>query len=76
MSQDIGQDEHQEPQEELDANHSNSVPIINDKEIEAIFVGGVPAEADEGILQLSTSLSTKQLPEIRGNQVCQDYKQH
>lgn len=25
----------------------NSVPIISDKEIEAIFVGGVPVEADE-----------------------------
>jgi hypothetical protein len=24
-----------------------SVPIISDKEIEAIFVGGVPVEADE-----------------------------
>ncbi len=32
---------------DLDEAQKNSVPIISDKEIEAIFVGGVPAEADE-----------------------------
>ena len=26
----------------------NSVPIVSDKEIDAVFVGGVPVEADEG----------------------------
>jgi uracil-DNA glycosylase len=34
-------------EEDLEEAHKNSVPIISDKEIEAIFVGGVPGEADE-----------------------------
>lgn len=49
MSEDI-ETNHREPeptQEETEVTKS-SVPIISDKEIEAIFVGGVPVEADEG----------------------------
>lgn len=34
-------------QEDSEDNTKNPVPIISDSEIDAIFVGGVPAEADE-----------------------------
>lgn len=48
MSEDIENTEGQMGfQDDNDENGANSVPIISDKEIEAIFVGGVPAEADE-----------------------------
>jgi hypothetical protein len=48
MSEDIETDprEEQPAQEEIEMTKT-SVPIISDKEIEAIFVGGVPLEADE-----------------------------
>lgn len=54
MSEDIETDprEEQLAQEEIEVT-KNSVPIISDKEIEAIFVGGVPLEADESYLQQS-----------------------
>jgi len=53
MSDDIEQSggEQREEQEEQGINTKNSVPIVSDKEIEAIFVGGVPAEADEPYLE-------------------------
>lgn len=44
-----------------DNNAKNSVPIISDKEIEAIFVGGVPAEADESSLDLIQATSSSAL---------------
>lgn len=50
MSEDIEPEEQHEQQEEQDLK-SSSVPIISDKEIEAIFVGGVPADADDVYLQ-------------------------
>jgi hypothetical protein len=55
MSDDI---EHSGAEQRLEddgsqGNAKNSVPIISDKEIEAIFVGGVPAEADERNLGLT-----------------------
>jgi hypothetical protein len=40
-------------QEGSEEHNKNSVPIVSDKEIEAIFVGGVPAEADERNLGLT-----------------------
>lgn len=51
MSEDIETEprEQQHSQEE-DEVPKHSVPIISDKEIEAIFVGGVPVEADESNL--------------------------
>lgn len=71
MSEDLEQDSQNDQQEEIenDGTKGSSVPIISDKEIEAIFVGGVPADADEGKI-LSSSLSTEQLPKVRGHQVC------
>ena len=50
---DIEQVKDQRPiQEENDATAKNQVPIISDKEIDAIFVGGVPSEADESMKTL------------------------
>lgn len=58
MSEDI-EHEHDRSLQDENSEAKNSVPIVSDKEqqwnlilrIEAIFVGGVPAEADETYLQ-------------------------
>lgn len=47
MSEDIENTREQQPDLEETPVPKTSVPIISDKEIEAIFVGGVPQEADE-----------------------------
>jgi hypothetical protein len=55
MSDDIensGSEQKVVQEEESEDNTINPVPIISDKEIDAIFVGGVPAEADESNIGL------------------------
>jgi len=53
MSEDLEHHQHGDSQGEYEEEHSHHhVPIIVGKEIEAIFVGGVPSEIDESKIPL------------------------
>lgn len=74
MSEDIEtKPREEEPAQEETEVTKNSVPIISDKEIEAIFVGGVPVEADESKSPLY-SLPPRKFCEIRRNQKREDHQ--
>lgn len=47
MSEDLEHHQHGDSNGEYEEDNSHHVPIIVGKEIEAIFVGGVPSEIDE-----------------------------
>jgi len=56
MSEDLEHHQHGDSHGEFEEDNSHHVPIIVGKEIEAIFVGGVPSEIDESKRHLDSRI--------------------